>query len=1009
MSKRKRDWVGHGVDDHSEPKDTKRRKHERRAAANTKGVMNQETSLQPVDGPITDDNGVVQTALARRLLQSRRKGKDRKRRTRDVSKSSAANNAAARREGDIQKRERRTERRRDKRERKRPQWIVSDPVGGQMLNIDPLFSLNEELVCAVHRSIGLLLTCFRYLLIACDTVINVYSTLTSVLVRRLRTRHAGLLSGFAFSSTDSNQLYISTQAGLQEKWDWINGVRLESWNTKVPIHMIRAAPPDGAAAANSLVYTIDRHTRERWLLTAHRLLGGQEAAKTGLVILLVYTEPLTSLKILDDGNVIVATSGTKIIIGTTKAADQPSLKEIVYVWREIECSEWITSIDVQIELASVRPEKSHLVGNGLNIVVGGLKGAIFIYENILRKLINKEASSKSNDEELNPRRLHWHRNAVAAVKWSADGELTNKLGSSIANKSGNYVISGGEETVLVLWQLETGRRQHLPHLSAAVQSIVVSPRGSSYGIRLSDNSAMILSTSELQPTFSIAGIQLPVTRRRDIQTPNLPTVDVPLENADNKLRYQIPAAVTPSGANRLLLAVPATASPNASSHACYLQTIDLNSGHQIGRQALTRTNVTSSNIGPEANKIAEPSVTHLKISSNGQWLATVDEWEPPGRDVGHLAFNDERMKAEQHLHLEVYLKFWSWDKATSTWELVSRINNPHATPSGIPRKVIALASDPSGPGFATLGEDSTVRAWKPAVRRRHDLGVRAPDGSILTTWICRQVSQIPAEAGPVGRLGYSVDGSVLFAALESSSRSSIHLIDNGSGEVRSSPTNLSNGPLFGLGILDQYLIILSDDLRVWDMVTEELHFGFSFEATGLSLQQRRCATHLAINHKYNSFAIAVPVSHSRSASRVAILEPGKTAPLFTTDVPCTMQCLLPAGGRIGYHCIDTAAEIRTVTPRQNLPTLNVKLLHDLEPKGQGIANIYGNGKANIEGEHTATPGLPSLQIRPVDSADEDGRVVKQEQLAEVFEAGLATNLPPVADLFERVAILFAGR
>ncbi len=159
-------------------------------------------------------------------------------------------------------------------------------------------------------------------------------------------------------------------------------------------------------------------------------MGGQEAAKTDLVVLLVYEEPLTSLKILDDGNVIVATSGTKVIIGTTEAADKPSLKDIVYVWREIECSEWITSIDVQVEHADapVRPQIPHSVGNGLNIVVGGLKGAIFIYENILRKLIKKETSSTMlKREEINPRRLHWHRNAVAAVKWSADGELERNL------------------------------------------------------------------------------------------------------------------------------------------------------------------------------------------------------------------------------------------------------------------------------------------------------------------------------------------------------------------------------------------------------------------------------------------------------------------------------------------------------------------------------------------------------------------------------------------------------
>ncbi len=145
MSKRKRDSAGPEIEDHGEPKETKRRKHERRAAADTKGAVNHETSLQLVNGPATDDTGVVPPMSARRLSQSRKKGGERKRRTRGVSKSAAANDAATR-EVVSEKREKRRERKRDKRDRRRPQWKVSDPVGGQMLNIDPLFSPDEESV-----------------------------------------------------------------------------------------------------------------------------------------------------------------------------------------------------------------------------------------------------------------------------------------------------------------------------------------------------------------------------------------------------------------------------------------------------------------------------------------------------------------------------------------------------------------------------------------------------------------------------------------------------------------------------------------------------------------------------------------------------------------------------------------------------------------------------------------------------------------------------------------------
>lgn len=563
--------------------------------------------------------------------------------------------------------------------------------------------------------------------------------------------------------------------------------------------------------------------------------------------------------------------------------------------------------------------------------------------------------------------------------------------------------------MLVLWQLDTGQRQTLPHLSAAIQSIVVSPSGSSYGIRLSDNSAMILSTSELHPTFSISGPQLPAIRRRHQRLPFLPTVDMPSEDAQVKHSCQVPAAVSLIGASRLLLAVPAHSSPQASKHACYLQTIDAVSAQQVARQALTRTNVTTLNFGPESNQIAEPSVTHLGISSDGHWLATVDEWEPPEMDVAHVAFDDERTSAEQHSRMEVYLKLWSWDEISCSWELVSRIDNPHATPSGTPCKILALAADPSGTGFATLGEDNTVRAWRPTARKRHNLDVRAADGRILTTWKGSQVTELPVGASHAGKLGYSADGSVVFAAFESPSQSIIHLINSESGEVRSSPTNLFDGPLFGLGILDRYLIVVSDALRVWDLVSEELLFGFCIDTNGLDQEHQRSSSHLAINHRDNSFAVTIPDPRSKSRSRVAVFKPEKPTPLFTTSLPSLVMSLLPATGGMGYHCIDAAAEIRMIRPRPSLPTSDMAVPNDHTPIGNGIANIYGAVRASNEDGRPVISGLSSMRLRPADERDEGSRVVSQKQLADVFEAGSATVLPPVANLFEKVAALLAGR
>src|SRR5690242_11767197 len=79
---------------------------------------------------------------------------------------------------------------------------------------------------------------------------------------------------------------------------------------------------------------------------------------------------------------------------------------------------------------------------------------------------------------------------------------------------GHYLISGGFETVLVIWQLSTGKQQTLPHLTAAVESIVVSPQGASYAVTLANNSVLVLSTSELEAKTNIVGMQ---SRRVDLE------------------------------------------------------------------------------------------------------------------------------------------------------------------------------------------------------------------------------------------------------------------------------------------------------------------------------------------------------------------------------------------------------------------------------------------------------------------------------------------------------------
>lgn len=579
----------------------------------------------------------------------------------------------------------------------------------------------------------------------------------------------------------------------------------------------------------------------------------------------------------------------------------------------------------------------------------------------------------------------------------------------------------------MLWQLETDHRQHLPHLGAAIESVVVSPFGSSYAIRLADNSAMILSTSELQPTFSIAGIQVPTSQKVRTVLPFVPTVGATTSESKSKQGLRCPACVSSLGPNRLLLAVPPSATSrqpsNTPSNASYLQTFDVGASHQISRQALTRTKITTLNMGPESNIIEEPNVIIVQTSADGQWLATVDEWMPPERDLEPLSFSQARISEEQVFRQEIYLKFWSWNPDSKLWELVSRIDDPHSAPSGNPydqSRVLALTADPTAVGFATIGEDGIVKTWKPVNRRRNGLEVRSKDGKSLTAW--HYQLKIPLESlseplkddSPSGaKLAYSQDGSILVAGFQSSSSCPVYLIDTISGDVQSVQTGIYTGPLLGLGIIHKYLVTLSNELCVWDLVNDKLHYGIDLSAHRLPLETQLASSHFAVDPQQLLFAIALPHNTPRGlGSQVAIFDPADERPLFLTGITASITALVPATGRKGFHVIDSAAEVRTVSPSQAKPWVPIALPKDRAAPSRGLKEIFGNGESALLSKDE-TDKDAELQIsklgnvtrEPPIKATDDAVVVNSDRLAEIFDVGPAYALPPVTQLFEQVASL----
>ena len=270
---------------------------------------------------------------------------------------------------------------------------------------------------------------FRFLLVAYSNSIAVYSTSTSLLVRHLRIDAADTVSAFAFSSTTQGHLYLSTISGTIEKWDWTEGSRLDRWRTSSSIYSLMTAKQNIDDPSYDLVYTIDRKAQGSWLISVHRLAGHEASAKTDVKTLFTNKQALSSIILLERGRVIVATSGSSLILGSTNEPAPSLLKDLSYTWRIIACPEHVASTDVRVR-PSEEVRKSSKGGRSsveaIDIVVGGLKGSIYIYDDLLRKFIRRESGAgQGNSIEMTSLRLHWHRNTVQAVKWSADGRCSS--------------------------------------------------------------------------------------------------------------------------------------------------------------------------------------------------------------------------------------------------------------------------------------------------------------------------------------------------------------------------------------------------------------------------------------------------------------------------------------------------------------------------------------------------------------------------------------------------------
>ena len=91
--------------------------------------------------------------------------------------------------------------------------------------------------------------------------------------------------------------------------------------------------------------------------------------------------------------------------------------------------------------------------------------------------------------------LHWHAHAISSLAFSPNGA---------------YLLSGGEEAVLVLWQLHTGKKEFVPRVGSPIVHVapVRVDDEEEYLLALADASFVFIRASTLKISRSISRIKL---------------------------------------------------------------------------------------------------------------------------------------------------------------------------------------------------------------------------------------------------------------------------------------------------------------------------------------------------------------------------------------------------------------------------------------------------------------------------------------------------------------------
>ncbi|TBU63747.1 WD40 repeat-like protein [Dichomitus squalens] len=431
--------------------------------------------------------------------------------------------------------------------------------------------------------------------------------------------------------------------------------------------------------------------------------------------------------------------------------------------------------------------------------------------------LNESATTKTPGVEKTAQTttLHWHAHAVSSLSFTANGA---------------YLLSGGEEAVLVIWQLHTGKKEYVPRVGSPILHIALLSTGGEeeYLLSLADASFVFIRASSLKISRSIARIKL----------------DPAISYDRPSTSSSVPLAVHPLSSTLIL----------PSSHPSSLQTFAPSSSKLVSELEVSPSN----RVSRRDDKPLQPArVERVVLSDSGDWMATVDTRE-----------------AEDPPRPEVYMKIWQWDRKSGFWILNTRIDRPHG-----PTRLSGIAFRPGlrsqeGLLLATVGADGNIKTWR--IR-----SVKTKSEGVEEFWVARSSLRFRAEIP--SDVSWSPDGSLL--AVSVGSHVAIYEPDSNTlCQVLTCPDCPSASTLQFLGASGRYLLVNGpQDVLLWDLVSQTLRWRHRSPVAINQVIAHPTEEQFAIFERVQSTTADAP------STRVSIFQTGSSVPVAIRTLPFRLR------------------------------------------------------------------------------------------------------------------------